>query len=80
MPGGMSAGMGGMGVGASQGSAMLQQSFAPTAPVAAPQDEVFTGGSNGFNNRYQASVANAMGSSDLMVQVRVRGAFVSSVS
>jgi hypothetical protein len=52
---------------------MLQQSFAPTAPVASPQEEVFTGGSNGFNNRYQASVANAMGSSDLMVQVSFGG-------
>ena len=68
MGGGMTGGMAG-GMGGSQ--AMLQQSFAPSAPVAAApaSDGVFTGGNNAVNNRYTPSVGNAMGSSDLLVQV-----------
>lgn len=66
-------GMGGGMTGSSQ-SAMLQESFAPTAPVAAAPtgDGVFSGGNNAFNNRYTPSVGNAIGSSDLLVQVGVR--------
>lgn len=69
---------GGMGGGMGGGMASnLQQSYSPSAPVMAEppapapaSDNVFSGGNNAFNNRYTPSVGNAIGSSDLLVQVR----------